>query len=256
MKNHQTSLHQRQTFPLLIGLFLLGCLLVLGPVAWAASPVPTSWQLGLRSTGYFYQDQYRDGTSDNRFQNYQAVTGSVSGLADGHLVIRGSGRFTNDLAYNPAGFENSRLYSGHVEARLGPQFRARIGRQFIQSGVESVTLDGAWLSYRKGAFLDASIWGGARSPLGKGFELGSLSDDTAAGLRVALRPNRKWRISLSGAYRERYGRVAERPIGAEVNTTALKRTRLLGRVAYDLQQETWAKLQLQAQWYILHQAIR
>ena len=126
--------------------------------------------------------------------------------------------------------------------------KARVGRQFIQSGVTSMSLDGAWVQYRRGRGLDATVYGGARAPLSHDFELGNLDRDAAVGGRVALSPNRRWRLSASAAYRERYGQVASRPVGLEVNTSALRNTRIFGRATYDLEGDRWSRLQAQARW--------
>lgn len=220
---------------------------------WAGDAgIPTSWQLGLRSSGYFYQTQDFGGNGSNEFQSYQTISGTASGLLKGHLVFRGSGRFANDLAVNTAAFESSRWYSGYAEARISPQVKARVGRQFLQSGVTGLTLDGAWLSYRPSAFLEANIWAGAQAPLAGDFQLGDMNENAAAGARVALRFNRKWRVVFSGANREKYGQTSERPVGLEVITSALKHTRIFSRVAYDLEAERLAKIQIQGQWRPAH----
>ena len=233
------------------------CLLLLTapPAATAADLVQTpprtpvaSWSLGLRSTGYVYQTQDTAGNTTDQFQSYNVVSGTASGLVNGRLTFRGSGRFANDLPWDQPGFETSRLYTGHLEALLHPRVRARLGRQLVQSGVASLTLDGAWLSYRRGRSLDVTAWGGARAPVGHGFDFGNLDDSAAAGGRVALRPHRKWRVAASGAYRERWGRVAERPLGLELNTNAVRNTRIFARAAYDLEGDRWSRLQAQAQW--------
>jgi len=96
--------------------------------------------------------------------------------------------------------------------------------------------------------LDVTAWGGAKTPTGHGFDFGSLDENAAAGGRIALRPHRKWWLAASGAYRERLGQVAERPVGLEASTTALRHTRIFTRVAYDLQPDRWARQQAQAQW--------
>ena len=214
----------------------------------APKPPVASWSLGLRSTGYMFQTQDAEGNTADHFQSYNVVSGTASGLANGHLTFRGSGRFANDLPWATPGFETSRLYTGHLEARLHPFVRARLGRQLVQSGVASLTLDGAWLSYRRGRMLDVTAWGGARAPVGHGFDFGKMDESAAAGGRVALRPHRKWRVAASGAYRERWGRVAERPLGLEAYTTTVRNTRIFARAAYDLEGDRWSRLQAQAQW--------
>lgn len=214
----------------------------------ASAAPPPSWQLGLRSTGYFYQTEDLQGATADRSLSYQTFSGTASGLAGGKLVFRGAGRLVNGLAHDETGVEKSRLFSGHLEARLNPGLKARLGRQFVTSGVGGLTLDGAYLNWRRSAALEATAWGGARAPYGQGFELGDTDQDAALGARIALRANRKWRLAVSTAYREHYGRVAERPLGLEVRSAALKGAQVLGRAAYDLQQERWARIQLQARW--------
>ncbi len=109
---------------------------------------PQSWHLGLRSTGYFFQTQNFDQPDESQYQGFQTISGSAAGLANGRLQLRGSGRFANDLALTPYEFQTSRLYNGYAEARITPQLKARLGRQFLHSGVAGLTLDGGWISYR------------------------------------------------------------------------------------------------------------
>jgi len=213
-----------------------------------AKPPLASWYVGLRSTGYATQYVDEAGSTSDQFETYNVVSGSASGLAGGWLTFRGAGRFANDQTYARPGFETSRFYNGYFEARINPLLKARAGRMFVQSGVASLTLDGAWLSYRRGRALDITAWGGAQAPAGMAFDFGNVDQNGAGGARVAWMPDRKWRLSASGAYRERWSKVAERPLGAELATTAIRNTRLFGRVAYDLETEQWTKIQLQAQW--------
>ena len=217
---------------------------------------PVSWQLGLRSTGYFYQLEDTEGRRDDRFQAFQSVSGAATGLAGGRVIFRGSGRFANDLAIEPAGFQTSRLYSGYLEIRLQPALKTRIGRQFVQCGVTGLTLDGAWLSFNSGSPVAGSIWGGARSPLDSGFSLGQVNQDAAFGGRLALHPGRQWRIVFSGAYRERLGKVAARPVGMELAAFPFTGARILGRAAYDMARDHWAKVLLTARWSLPDQATR
>jgi len=209
---------------------------------------PTSWRLGLRSTGYFYQLRGPDGARDDRYQSYQTVTGSASGLAGGLLTLRGAGRYAGDPAIVGPGFSTSRLYTGYLEARPSPEFEARLGRQYVAGGLHGLTLDGLRLSLHRGSGPEIVLWGGARAPLGLGFDPGDLEADAAAGARIAFRPGRRWQVALTGAYRERLGRVAEQPVGLEAKTTLLRDCRLLGRAVYDLEQSRLAKTQLLALW--------
>lgn len=235
-----------------ICMVLAGMLLVLASATRAgAAGAPgggPSWQMGLRSTAYMFQTEDTDGATEDRFQTYNLISGAATGLLDGHLVFRGAGRFANNPAVDYPGFETSRLYNGYLEARVSPLVKARVGRQFIQSGVTSLSLDGAWLQYRRGRGLDLAVYGGARAPLSHGFEAGDPDQDAAVGGLVAFRPHRRWRLAFSAAYRERYGLVAARPVGLELNTSAVRNTRLFGRATYDFEGERLSRLQAQGRW--------
>ena len=231
---------------------ITAALLLAAASARAASPLVTppeaSWSLSLRSTGYAFQTEDPAGTSEDHLRLYQHFAGTASGLAGGHLTFRASGRFANDPAVFYPGFENGRLHTGLLEARLGSRFRAQVGRQFLQSGVASLTLDGARLAYRGSRMLNASVWGGARAPFGHGYEVAKFNENAAAGGRVELSPGRGHRLGLSAAYRESGGVVAERPLGVEYTLSAVRNLRALGRVAYDLEGDRWSRFEAQADW--------
>jgi hypothetical protein len=230
-------------------LFAMAICMLLAPVLSLAADTPQpSWQVGYRASTYSFQSEQNNGTDINHSHQFHALSGSATGLAGGWLTFRGAGRFASDQNHDVNATEQSKLYSGLLEARIKPGLKAQLGRQFIQAGVTNLTLDGALLNYRLDNTWDLTAYGGARAPINKAFELGEFDQDTAAGARANFRPTRTWKIGASLGYRESAGQVAERPVGAEVVTSALPDTRIFGRVAYDLQQERWAKVQGQAQW--------
>ena len=216
------------------------------------APQP-SWSLGLRSTGYAFQTEDRLGTGTDQFRFYQQFAGSASGLAGGRITLRGSGRFASSPAASSTDFANARFYTGYLEARLASRGRVRVGRQFLQSGVAGLTLDGASLTYGLARGCEASAWGGARAPLGNAYALGSFDEDLAAGGRFVLALTPAHRLAFSGAYRERGGVVSERPVGFEYSTTAVRHLRALARAAYDLEGDRWARLEAQAAWQVAPQ---
>jgi hypothetical protein len=211
-------------------------------------PPEASWWFRLRSTGYGYQSAGRIGDAADRLGAFQHVSGAVSGLASGRLTFRASARLADDLELDEQVFDRSRVYVGLLEARLHPAITARLGRQLVQEGVVGLTLDGALASLRPSSLWDVAIWGGARAPFDRDFEIGDFDDDGALGGRVAVRPSRRFRFALSGAYRERDGVVAERPVGAEIATSAIRNVRAVARAAYDLEREGWGRIEAQAQW--------
>ena len=224
------------------------CALIAVPIAAIADSPPASWQLGYKATGYAYQNAAQDGTTSDVYQSFHAFSGSASGLAGGLFTVRGAGRFAGGPDTGRVGYQANKISTGILEARLTPHMKAQAGRQFLQAGVASLTLDGLLVNYRSGRSLDFTAWGGARSPLDLGFEAGTLDQDAAAGGRVVWRPAPTWRVGVSGAYQERLGVVAARPVGAELMSSSVPNTRLFGRVAYDLEQDQWSRVQAQAQW--------
>ncbi len=213
----------------------------------AAPPVP-SWSFDLRSNGYAYQGVDAAGETSDEFRFYQHFAGTASGLAGGGLTFRTAGRFANTPGDAGPLYETSRLHTGLLELRLGGGWRAQAGRQFLQSGVAGLTLDGVGLVHRGRGGLEASVWGGGAVPSGHAFALADFDQDAAAGGRIVLRPARNHRLGLSAAYRERHGVVAVRPVGCEYSTTAVRGLRALARASYDLEGERWVRLEAQGRW--------
>ncbi len=131
------------------------------------------------------------------------------------------------------GTEDARLHSALGELRLRCGAKVKLGRQFVHAGVTGLTLDGVQLNHRLRNDLRVTAWGGAKAPIDHAYEIGDFDQDAAVGTQVSFRPNRRWRLGVSAAYRERLGVVAERPIGFEAMTRALANARILGRAAYD-----------------------
>ena len=222
---------------------------LLAPVSsLAAGPLQPSWQVGYKATSYSFQTQQTSGEDISHSHRFHALSGSASNLAGGWLTFRGAGRFASDQLNDVNAAEQSKLYTGLLEARFKSGLKAQLGRQFIQAGVTNLTVDGALLNYTLNRTWDLTAYAGAKAPSTREFEVGEFDQDTAAGARAYFRPNRTWKVGVSTGYRESRGLVAERPVGAEVVTSAVRHTRIFGRVAYDLEQERWAKVQAQAQW--------
>ncbi len=227
------------------------CLLAfkLSPMAAkAAGPVAPSWQVGYKATGLSYETQDPDGSISSRFNHFHVLSGNATSLAGGWLTVRGSARFAEVEPSLGRSTEPSKWYSGICEARLGTNTKALLGRQFVQAGVTSLTLDGVRMRHRFNRRWHLSAWAGARAPGDLAFDINGFDQDAAVGGRVTYQPSSRWRWGFSTAYRERNGQVAARPVGAELMTRALDNTRALARLAYDLEQERWVRVQAQAQW--------
>ena len=218
-----------------------------GTGGWNGTRAP-SWWLHLRTTGYSFQSQNAGEPKLDRFGFYQDFDGVVSGLADGKLSFRASGRFADDLYLDEKTTDRARLFVAQLEARPSSRLTARLGRQFLQEGSTGLTLDGLWLSYRPDKVWDARVWGGARAPLSRKFEAGKIGDDASAGVRVSAAPSRQLRLSGSWAYRERDGLVAARPIGLEGTVFPIAGLRMVGRATYDLERDLWDREEVMADW--------
>ena len=218
-------------------------------VGQAQGPSSTgTWWLNLRTTGYVYQSFDPAGDTIDRFEGYQHVSGSMSGLASGKLTFRMSARFADDLRYDAESLEFSRLHRAQLVYRPNSRFRIEAGRQFIQEGVASLTLDGARVEYRHDRRWQATFWNGTRAPFGHGFDLADSDDATARGARFAWTPSGSMRLGLSTAYRKRGGVVAVRPVGLECSASATSGLRFMGRADYDLELESWRRLEGQVLW--------
>jgi hypothetical protein len=207
-----------------------------------------SWRLQLRTTTYGFQTVDPSGPDLDHLGGYQEFDGAVSGLVDGHLTVRAAGRFADDLWLKERTTTRERLYTGHVEGRLGSMLTARLGRQFVQEGPTGLTLDGLWLALRPSAMWGLRVFGGARAPLSRKIEAGTLGDDPAWGARVTCAPLRQLQLAASYAYRETAGRIATRPLGLEAGLTPWPGLRGTGRLSYDLQRERWDRAEALAQW--------
>lgn len=220
------------------------------PASAAWQQAPASWWLNLRSTGYAFETEDASGATLDRFAAYQEFDGAVSGLANGKVALRFGGRAADDLSLAEKVTDRSRLYVGHVEARLDPRLTARFGRQFVQEGPTGLTLDGVWFTARPAPGCEAQLWGGARAPFDRAFEPGDLGSDAAWGARVATRPVPFARVAASWAYRERDGRVAARPAGLDASVFLPYGVRAVGRAVYDFEREMWEREDALVQWQL------
>ncbi|HPF70614.1 MAG TPA: hypothetical protein PLQ13_08105 [Candidatus Krumholzibacteria bacterium] len=229
------------------------CAAALPAVAPAAdAPLPTppgaSWSWSLRSTAYAYQTEDAAGSTSDHLRFFEHYAGTASGLAGGGLTVRIAGRFADALdrpGWDPA---TSRLATGLADLRVGSGLHVQAGRQFLQSGVAGLTLDGARVAYVGRTVSEASAWAGAAAPADHAWAMGSLDDDAAAGGRVVLRAGRGVKVGASAAYRERYGRIAERPVGVDATARLGRHAQALARAAFDLEGDRWQRLEAQARW--------
>jgi hypothetical protein len=231
----------------------LGVLSVGVVLACLSGPVPAaadsgSWWLDLSTTGYAYQTLDAAGAEVDHLEGYQHLSGAVSGLASGRMTLRFSARLADDLRTDAAGLDAARLHGAQLLWRPSRALRLTAGRQFLQAGAASLVLDGLRGDYRPSARWQATAWFGARAPYDLAFDPGCWRDDTVAGARLTTTLSRTLRLGLSTAYRERGGRIAERPLGLDAALTPSRELRFSGRADYDLEREQWRRSEIQALW--------
>jgi hypothetical protein len=209
---------------------------------------PPAWWLQLRSTAYILETRDLGGGAEGEVRSFQHFGGAASGLAGGRIALRAAGRLADDVRETRAGFARSRLDLAHLEARLSSRLTARLGRQFVQGGATSLTLDGLYAGWRPAARWDLALWGGARAPLAHDFEAGRLDDDQAYGARLAVQAGRRIRLAFSAARRERDGAVAARPLGWELAAALRRDLHVAGRAIYDLEGEAWGRAEGRVRW--------
>lgn len=203
------------------------------------------WWFRLRSTGYAFQTEERNGAVLDRFGAYQQFDGSVAGLAGGRLALRASGRAYEDLYLAERDKDRARLYTAYGDVKITPELRAKLGRQFLHEGAAGLTVDGLWLSAKPRGPFEVRAWGGARAPIAVAYRdrVGDFGDDAVLGGRLLYKPCRFWRSSLSYAYLEKDDVVAARPFGFETTLHTRFDLRATGRVAYDMIEERWSRVE-------------
>ncbi len=209
-----------------------------------------AWWVRSRTTAYVFQTENGTGIDEDRFGFYQHLGGAVTGIADGKLSFRFSGRAADDLELDERITDRARIYTAYVDARLNPQFSARIGRQFIHRSTLALTVDGALLSYSPTPKWAAEAWGGLQSPLVTSYRdrVGDFGEDAVYGARITMHPDRQSKIGVSIATRERDGVTAETPLGFEGSYRPCRDIALRGHASYDLEQEFWTRAESYGRW--------
>lgn len=215
---------------------------------WVPSERATSWWVQLRTTGYAFEDATRSGATLDRFGAYQHVRGAVSGLLENRLSVHVSGRVADDLMLVEKVTTRTRLYTGYVELEPDAAVRARVGRQFMHTTATSLALDGATVRVRPDRRVRVSAWAGVSAPPDRGLDVVATDEAGAFGGEVSVRPVRWGRVGASFAYRDRDGRVAERPVAMDVDVAPIARLNVLGRAVYDAELEAWSRAEALARW--------
>jgi hypothetical protein len=150
-----------------------------------------AWRLnGSSSTAAYVQEVAKAGLQDefeNRTRLYERLRVDVTDLAGPRLSFHTYGTLSNDVTNQNIGDTRTRLYNAYLQYRPVPsspnamRCDARLGRQWVLSGVGAGTIDGLLLS------TDRPGWGGI-TLFG-----GTLGMDTRSQLRFDA-PEDSWRV--------------------------------------------------------------
>ncbi len=209
-----------------------------------------TWYLRSRSTGYAYTTAPRTAVTDemNHFEFYQHLDGAFSGMAQGKLDFRFSGRFADDFDMRANPTTPHRLYSLYLQYHTPRRGRVRLGRLFVQEGVANYTMDGLYVACKPTRRLQLRAWGGARSPYNMEYEASNLSDETAVGARAIALLTPWMNLGMDWSYLEHDGATAYRKVGAEAMLNPGNGLRTILRAHYETETEQWDRAELLA-WY-------
>jgi hypothetical protein len=213
----------------------------------AQEPPPVHWSAQLRSTGYFLQ-QAEPGASEveDRLPFYEQVDAGVGNLLGGMLDFRFSGRYADDVRFDGGVPQDTKWFVGYARARFVPmRTQLRVGRQFIQEGALSSTLDGGWVSLRPHKQWRAAAWVGATAPGDRAFEFG---EDLRYGGRVSWYAMRELTLGAWAAQRTEDGTTLASKVGGEAIVRPLRTLSLLGRGTWETERSELERLDMLLTW--------
>lgn len=142
-------------------------------LAVAAGALGTSsaraWRVnGTSSTAAYVQEVAKAGTEDqfeNRTRLYERLRIDVMEMGRPSLSFHTYGTLSNDLTNQNIGDTRTRLYNAYLQYRFSPfspslRTDARLGRQWVLSGVGSGTIDGLVLSTDRPGWGGVTLFGG------------------------------------------------------------------------------------------------
>lgn len=216
------------------------------PVVAQESP-PVHWSAQLRSTGYFLQQAEPGATKvEDRLPFYEQVDAGVGNLLDGALDFRFSARYADDLRYSGGVPQDTKWFVGYARARFEPMHtQLRVGRQFIQEGALSSTLDGGWLMLRPHRQWRAAAWVGSTVPGNRAFEFG---DDARYGGRVSWYAMRALTLGAWADQRTKDGTTLATRVGGEAVIRPLKTLSVLGRGTWETERSKLDRMDVLLTW--------
>lgn len=213
----------------------------------SAGNSPT-WSAQLRSTAYFYQVEDQTEAETDFLPFYEHFDLSVSRLAGDRLDLRFSGRFAADAGDEGAVTGEEKFYAGYAGLSFDRwQTRARVGRQFVQEGMNRHTLDGVWVALRPARLWQVHAWGGGEAPVARDFEVADFGDDSVVGARVVGQIHRRARIGAWFATRKSAGETSATPLGGELMWSPSRALRALVRGNYETEASEFERFDLLTQ---------
>ena len=218
------------------------------PIAHAQTASPITWSAQLRSTAYFYQVEDQTGAKSDFLPFYEHFDLSVGRLAGDRLDFRFSGRFAADAGDEGAVTGEEKFYVGYAGLNFDPwNTRARVGRQFVQEGMNRHTLDGVWVAMRPSRTWQVHAWGGGEAPVARDYEISDFGDDSVVGARVIGQLHRRARMSAWFATRKSGGETSATPLGGELMWSPSRAVRALMRGNYETEHSEFERFDLLTQ---------
>lgn len=226
--------------------FLAGTLVTESAVA--QEGISPTWSAQLRSTAYFYQVEDQTEAETDFLPFYEHLDLSVGRLAGDRLDFRFSGRFAADAGDEGAVTGEEKFYAGYAGLNFDPwNTRARVGRQFVQEGMNRHTLDGVWIAMRPARAWQIHAWGGGEAPIARDFEVADFGDDSVVGARVIGQIHRRARVGAWFATRKSHGETSSTPVGGELMWSPSRALRALVRGNYETEHSEFERFDLLTQ---------
>jgi len=166
---------------------------------------------------------------------YQSLILNVNGLGVKNLSFHSYMRTTHDFQSDEEIHAPTRLFNGYLNLKnIGGLLDLRMGRQFVDFGVGSVTLDGLKATVTKHRAFVFSVIFGAEAPFTREMELQSFSNHSVLGAYLSTAYFLDTRIGLSYIQKKREGRIRWKQAGLTIDKTLSSGITFMGKCDYNL----------------------
>lgn len=182
-------------------------------------------------------EEAQDGVekSVDHLRAYQALMCSLRGIGSENISFRTYLRTTDDLRSDVPGDPNTRLYHAYLDWRkIGHLVDLRLGRQFLQAGVGSATMDGVRIAVEKRGFFRLIGYAGSEAPYSRKAEFEGWSENNLWGAYLTSGYIYDLDLGLSYIHKNRDGASYWRQFGITAGKDLSPTLSFFGRLDYDL----------------------